>query len=81
MNLNAILPAIDISLDLDRFENSILQLYNTFFPIKHRILSYKDKLKPWISFDIKQSMKKGKFILIYIEEGSYPLTNIINTVI
>ena len=69
MNLNAILPAIDISQDLDRLENKILQLYNTFCPVKHKILSYKDRLKPWISFDIRQSMKKRQIYFNLYRRG------------
>ena len=57
LDFNSVVEEEDCDLALRKLDKIIMDLYNTHCPIKHKIVSYKEKTKPWISLQIKQNMK------------------------
>ena len=63
MNIAEILQGSDVNRALETLDAKILDCYNQFCPIKTKIISIKDHLKPWITRPINEKVKKASLLL------------------
>ena len=52
-----------------RFLDIMMTIYNRCCPVKTRTVSYKDRIKPWISLEIKGYMRKRQNYLVPYRSG------------